>query len=911
MYLFRFQFLKYKVSAVFVGHASLIPAATAMTSRKEKKNTTVSRGYIEYIVRPNKRPPFPYFRGSATIKLSNSRIRLSFDDWKLLDEFVYMEVESTPVNDSPQCGMHTVTAVTYIPRKPDAYTAQRLFNCVLSDEQKANVELVTVCRAQIAAICNDDSKTVADLETFFRSNGDMRELDKRTTLFFYPQMQNVLQLYGEKSVVMGKLRRNDVLYINNIKESGRVDELLWPEYINLRDDLRVPKLPWDKFVDFHASHGARHGVNTARLALAHELYYDIIFEYAKKNGDTCVFLSALRSKLDKEVQGDHKKRTRFNNGGWKSTENDQHMPAQFEDAMDMLRRAPYHAVHTGTTETRGRYFVSTKNYHMSRVIADAFIALETRPVMRRGGLNENEFIQHARGIIEVDGVDGDPDIKIDDTQLNSIRALYRYPVIGVNGRPGCGKTSVFIKSCFLLKQYIDKRKGATPFPDSPSKEIKMLAVTSTGMAAYNVKKSTGGDCCTIDLHYMKTKFGRKENVDIVVVEEASACDDKRLYRLFTSVRKVRQIAFVFDNDQIPPVGDGFPSLTIFKYLKMLGEQDGRDLLHIYEHNYRFSGSAKCGMLKNCKAVLQQDEEMLEVSRNENGNAPLVLIGTKGGCVPRAAALWEKMMTGRPPREPQILAFENTTVDAVNTKCYDGYYKPKSEQYVNAGTTKPNGAKKMKSVVHFMRGMRVMFTRNFYARRDCVNTDEQMLEAENERRRQSGEPLLAQLPPGALKNGTSHDVMNGEIWNIGRIDEVQCTGMRRVVTPDVSETKLSYSHLIDYKLYNADNNTQWVFLGDFMPKEIKYACCITGHKSMGSQFPSVIICLEDHCSNNLSINLLYTEMSRAQKQVFIVTNMDKGGKYGQLSKIIAMNKKVHRESAFGLFLGTYGKLTEAT
>ena len=98
----------------------------------------------------------------------------------------------------------------------------------------------------------------------------------------------------------------------------------------------------------------------------------------------------------------------------------------------------------------------------------------------------------------------------------------------------------------------------------------------------------------------------------------------------------------------------------------------------------------------------------------------------------------------------------------------------------------------------------------------------------------------------LKNLPDEDVYNGDIGTIVEIDSKQ-----NVISVDFTNTIVDFS--TDFLYY------------------LKHAWCISVHKSQGNEYQTVFCIVDVNAKNMLEKRLLYTAISRAKKQLFIIGN----------------------------------------
>ena len=107
------------------------------------------------------------------------------------------------------------------------------------------------------------------------------------------------------------------------------------------------------------------------------------------------------------------------------------------------------------------------------------------------------------------------------------------------------------------------------------------------------------------------------------------------------------------------------------------------------------------------------------------------------------------------------------------------------------------------------------------------------------------------------NNYDKEIFNGDI---GVIKEIG----RKVIKPDVSDEIDDYMMITFYK-------EDLMYVGNEI-EQLNLAWCITVHKYQGSQIPNVIFIMSDEAGVMMSKELVYTAITRAEKQLDIYGHM---------------------------------------
>ena len=499
----------------------------------------------------------------------------------------------------------------------------------------------------------------------------------------------------------------------------------------------------------------------------------------------------------------------------------------------------------------------------------------------------------------------------------------------------------------------------------------------TGMAVANVSSVCGGIGDTMDMVFTRKERAPEtvdySNVRTLVVEEASAVDEERLFRLLRVLPNLVQLVLVFDNNQLGPYGQGFPSRDVLEHIRT---NPGLEERAVFEFcvNHRFAGGNDSDMASNARAVLERRDADLRYATPASGHGwwyrKLVLVDSKGDAVRTATEMWSSMRVAY-PREgaPQLLAHRNETVTALNRAAFRIMYSPKAN-HSGSGQEAEAAAlaeeKRSEAPEHpgvdmerfemnswnvVAMNMRVVFSKNYYNKEKKLRKLEAMAEAtkaslsqenteallrarEQAKRRvvvaaapatgphatAATERMPAAMiyekwqqrrkPPKPPQDIVSHEVRNGEAWTVASIRRVSRATRLPLDGCEILFSTQDARYSDTLKITDA-SGTKWVFTDDVPLCRIHNGAAVTVHKAQGSQYERVVYVVEDRESEFLTLNLLYTALTRAKEQVVVVCRLDNyTGTHqgratyplGQLSKIIQEHSNTHRFSGLGKLLG---------
>lgn len=135
------------------------------------------------------------------------------------------------------------------------------------------------------------------------------------------------------------------------------------------------------------------------------------------------------------------------------------------------------------------------------------------------------------------------DIELSDEQLIAVNSSVNEPVSIITGGPGAGKTTMVL--------------GLVSALEALEQSVKICA--PTGRAAKRIEDNPTlkkFNPSTIHRYLAMQKGPKKEDFDVMIVDEASMIDVDLLVLLLESIPDGASLVFIGDPDQLPPVGPG-------------------------------------------------------------------------------------------------------------------------------------------------------------------------------------------------------------------------------------------------------------------------------------------------------------------------------------------------------------------
>lgn len=870
-----------------------------------------------------------YFGGAATIVIGNRTVHSK--RWPLVDRYVTMHgMASFPKKSHTGAGKRaqSVLEMVHVSYTVPSLTLGTLAS-VIGDSLGIKDGGERMFMAESLGVGGGGS--VLDCEKVMDAlrKADMEDKVCETTRLLY--MRDVLlcaQVY-KNPYLMGKLNWRTVRKIAEIvRDCRNPEQLCFPDLINLKDNLKIPRLSVERLLTYMQSEGIPPPPDAFLDAV--RLYQNEFLHELEDNGHCFLPESVVMRMKDPE-----NKRRCIN-----TLLSDTHKPL-VEDVCscktDPITGRVLHA--SGCV---GTVYFTARTHAISVGIAERLVMLHdcsSRVESVYAAINKAEFLE---------GLETRLGHKLDTVQAAAMYAVFSEPVVIVTGSPGSGKSKCFIRG---VKELHDKVEATKKTPKVQGQCGSFMLVAPTGMAVANVSVVCGGLGDTMDMVFTKKERYPDgtdySEVSTLVVEEASAADEERLYRLLRVLPNLVQIILVFDNNQLGPFGQGFPSRDLLTYFTVHPDVAERTVFE-FTTNHRFNkGDNSSDMAHNARAVLERRDDDLRYSTPDQPNCwsrGLILVDSMGDAVRTARDVWMAMREAyKRENPPQLMAHRNETVDAINRVTFAAVYSEDAKE-----NRLSMDAFEECAWTTVAKGMRIVFTKNHYNKPKKLamlekmaaasekslsqeNTEALMRIRENAKRRLVIPDVKTRFNTGALKDVpaclvyeqwkrtqkppnppkeiVSNEVRNGEMWTVGSIQRVA----RDTRIPSKSGALLFSTQDARYseslKITDA-SGIKWVFTDDVPLRRIADGSCITVHKAQGSQYTRAVYVVEDRESEYLSLNLLYTALTRAQEQVVVVCKMNeysitKQGRktypLGQLSKIIKEHVNVERYSGLGRVL----------
>ena len=399
------------------------------------------------------------------------------------------------------------------------------------------------------------------------------------------------------------------------------------------------------------------------------------------------------------------------------------------------------------------------------------------------------------------------DITLSEKQKEAIKAVNDHNVCVITGGPGTGKTTI-IK--FIIELYKKENK-------------KVVLCAPTGRAAKRMSETTGEDATTIHrllcLGKVEESLGMERvdyaiepiDADVLIIDEMSMVDVFLMNYILKGLYMGTKLVLVGDVNQLPSVGAG----------NVLKDIINSETVETIELNEIFRQAAKSQIITNAHKV-NNGENFLEIPKEELKeklqdfyflNEP-----TQNKMIEDVISL----CTGRLKKFGNYDFFRDIQVLTPTKKGKLGT-KELNIELQNALNPSLNGKNNIKEIPQkkhgdrvFLEGDRVMQVKNNYDIYWEKNHKE---------------------------DGTG--IFNGELGTIKKIDDV------------TKQIEIKFD----------DEKTAWYEYSEL--EQLEHSYSITIHKSQGSEFDVVIMCLPQAAPMLLTRNLLYTGITRAKKLLIVL------------------------------------------
>lgn len=453
--------------------------------------------------------------------------------------------------------------------------------------------------------------------------------------------------------------------------------------------------------------------------------------------------------------------------------------------------------------------------------------------------------------------------KILDNQANICMKIFTKPLCVISGKAGTGKTTVIR----ALLDTIERVHGV-------GTSFRLLA--PTGKASERIKLLTGKDASTIhsflasngwinDNFTLKRSGGSKaRDFNTIIIDECSMIDLNLFATLLRTINwnSVQRLILIGDPNQLPPIGRGKVFVDIINWLKKnFPDNIGTLTDNVRQLVNQVTGNG-CGILELADVFIQEnqrsgDTETLKLARDEIFNK-ILLNGNGNVDKDLAVYFWQD----RDDLEKILL--DTVTRDLGTASWFDTMKSnPEAIQVISPYRGEFYGTNSLNVV------MQANF-KSFGVQKllDGIGYSDKVIQIVNRPKSNAAYAF----------DWKAHKAVRAEIFN-GEIGIVRQHSFDKGSKANwIKRFQVNFSGTTRQNLAYSYGGELGQLDGKFIPEQkvaenLELAYAISVHKAQGSEFDFVYIVLPQRDSHLLSMELLYTALTRAQKKVTVFLQND--------------------------------------
>ena len=478
-----------------------------------------------------------------------------------------------------------------------------------------------------------------------------------------------------------------------------------------------------------------------------------------------------------------------------------------------------------------------------------------------------------------------------DKQADICMQIFSKPICVLSGAAGTGKTTV-IKA---LVENIERVHGQA---------AGFLLMAPTGKAAERIKTQTDKNSLTIhsflasngwinnNLTLKRSGGSKGQDVNTIIIDESSMIDLNLFATLLRSINwnSVQRLILVGDPNQLPPIGRGKVFSETIEWLK----REYPDNVGVLSENIRqlvnqVEGNG-CGILDLAELFVQEKQSdmsnanLSDMLKQKKESLFFRILEYGNGNIDKDLAVyfWKEQ------NEMEEILCKILIKDMETMTGLKDYSSPDKlwQQAIRKddGTSNPDVIQIIspyRGEFYGTNGLNVLMQNSFNPfwshkyNLDGISYFDKVIQFRN--RPKSDLAYAYNLETKAVEQ---HDVYNGEIGIVlihpfDRKNNYYKTNSTiekfQVAFSNKSRRNLRYN----YGKYYGKNSKGWYLPEQKVTENLELAYAISVHKSQGSEFDYVYIVLPKRDSHLLSMELLYTAITRAQKKVTLFVQEDIG------------------------------------
>jgi|JI10StandDraft_1071094.scaffolds.fasta_scaffold56560_2 exodeoxyribonuclease V alpha subunit len=456
-------------------------------------------------------------------------------------------------------------------------------------------------------------------------------------------------------------------------------------------------------------------------------------------------------------------------------------------------------------------------------------------------------------------------------QADICMKLFNKPLCVVSGAAGTGKTTIIDS---ILKA-IEKAHGAgTAF----------LLLAPTGKASQRIREKTEKPASTIhsflaskgwlnDNFTLKRTGGKKANdYSTLIIDESSMIDLGLMATLFRAIdwAKIQRLILVGDPNQLPPIGKGKVFSDIINFLSENNAQSlGRLEVNLRQMENRVSNKGT-GILDLAEIYIQEKQENENYLKNEK---EIILKKVQeGGVVDKDLSIYfwkessdlEKLLQetilGDISKEVN-LPKESKANDLWQAFCRkkgdNGYLNPNLLQVLSPYRSENYGVDYLNLLLQ--KGLNGENLNKYSL--DGITLGDKVIQIRN---RPASNKISAY---NFITKANKEEIFNGEIgFSFKHNFDNFIYSLKKFIVRFESRPNITYN-------YGFYKNNSYIVFNEPVEDNLELAYAISIHKAQGSEFERVYLILPKRDSQLLSMELLYTGITRASSHLTIFTQED--------------------------------------
>ena len=443
----------------------------------------------------------------------------------------------------------------------------------------------------------------------------------------------------------------------------------------------------------------------------------------------------------------------------------------------------------------------------------------------------------------------------------------------ISGAAGTGKTSLVSR----IMEKIRQTEGA-------GVSIKLLA--PTGKAAERIREKTGKNATTIhsliasggwlndNMTFKRVGGKYDKDVNTIIIDEASMVDVSLLATLFRAIQwsNVKRLILVGDPNQLPPIGRGKVFSDIIEWLKEDYPENIGELMHNIRQMENRVNSRGTGIVELAEIFIQEKQNYIEKSERER----ILKKVQEGGAVDKDLSVryWQTATDLDELIKQELIYDLRAEEDEANLSEYwikacdlqnNQEKNPEFLQVLSPFRGDDHGTDRLNAVLQTLLNER--WASKFML--DGITLFDKVIQVVN---RPESNPISAYN--WDTRKNEYIEIFNGDMGFVypHGFDKKKIHYMNMLSRFSVKfKGKENFSVGYGEELGKTDKGRQIKKEDPIDNLELAYA--ISVHKSQGSEFGIVYLVLPKRKSSTLSMELLYTAVTRAKGRLVLFIQED--------------------------------------